>query len=393
MPTVKLTKRTVEAQSPGQKDTILWDTDLKGFGCKVTPSGRRSYFLYYRNASGSQRRPAIGTHGEITAEQARKIAQEWLHDIAKGNDPSKERHKKRRAPTVTVVCKRFLDEYSSQRNKSETYRNYRSLIDRFILPAWGHRKIEDITRKDVSELHNQHRETPYQANRLLSVISKMMNLAEVWEYRPDGSNPALHVKKFDEHKRERFLSPDELGRLSTVLNEIEKAGSEMQSCVDAVRLLIATGCRLSEILELKWEYVDLDRQRLNLPDSKTGAKVVHLNGLALEILKGIEHQPDNPYVIVGKKAGSHLINLQKPWRRIRKQAGLANIRIHDLRHSYASFAAGLGHDLHMIGKLLGHTQPQTTHRYAHLADDPVKLANEKVGTLLQEIMNAGRHAS
>ena len=389
MPTIKLTKRTVEAQALGKKDIILWDTDLKGFGCKVTPKGRRSYFLYYRNDNGSQRRPAIGTHGKVTAEQARKIAQEWLHDVAKGNDPSRERHKKRKAPTVPDVCKRFLEEYSSQRNKSETYRNYRSLIERFIVSSWGHRKIEEITRKDVAELHNKHRQTPYQANRLLSVISKIMNLAEVWEYRPDGSNPALHVKKFEEHKRERFLSPDELGRLSTVLNEIEATGSEMQSCIDAIRLLIATGCRLSEILELKCEYVDLDRQRLNLPDSKTGAKVVHLNGLAVEILKGIERQPDNPFVIVGKKVGSHLINLQKPWRRIRKLAGLENVRIHDLRHPYASFAAGLGHDLHMIGKLLGHTQVQTTHRYAHLADDPIKLANEKVGTLIQEMMTPG----
>jgi integrase len=149
-------------------------------------------------------------------------------------------------------------------------------------------------------------------------------------------------------------------------------------------LLIATGCRLSEILELKWEYVDFGRQRLSLslPDSKTGAKVIHLNGLALEILKSIKRRPDNSYVIVGKKPGSHLINLQKAWRRSRKRADLENVRIHDLRHSYASFAAGLDHDLRMIGKLLGHSQPQTTHRYAHLADYPVKLANEKVGTLI-----------
>jgi integrase len=156
---------------------------------------------------------------------------------------------KRQAPTVADVCKRFLDEYSSHRNKDGTRYNYERLIDRFILPVWGHRKIEDITRKDVTEMHNQHRETPYQANRLLSVISKIMNLAEVWEYRPDGSNPAQHVQKFEERKRERYLTPEELVQLSIVLNEIEQTGSEMQSCVDAIRLLIATGCRLSEILE------------------------------------------------------------------------------------------------------------------------------------------------
>ena len=392
MPNVKITKRSVEAQLPGKKDIILWDTELKGFGCKVTPKGRRSYFLYYRNGSGRQRRPAIGTHGKITAEQARKIAQEWLHEVSKGHDPSVERQDKRHAPTVAFVCKRFLEEHSSHRNKDGTRYNYERLIQRFILPAWGNRKVREITRKDVSELHHQLLKTPYQANRVLGLISKVMNLAEVWEYRPDGSNPTLHVSKFEERKREHFLTADELSRLSNVLNELEASGTEMASCVAAVRLLIATGCRLSEVLTLQWDWVDFDRQRLNLPDSKTGAKVVHLNGLAVEILKGIERQPDNPYVIVGRKPGSHLINLQKPWRRIRKLAALDNVRIHVLRHSYASFAAGLGQDLHMIGKLLGHTQAQTTHRYAHLADDPVKLANEKVGTLIQGIMNqAGSH--
>lgn len=135
MPTAKLTKRAIEAQVPGKKDIILWDTELKGFGCKVTPNGRRSYFLYYRNASGSQRRPAIGAHGKITAEQARKIAQEWLNEVSKGNDPSRERHARRQAPTVADVCKRFLDEYSSQHNKKSTVYNYQNLIDRFILPA------------------------------------------------------------------------------------------------------------------------------------------------------------------------------------------------------------------------------------------------------------------
>lgn len=390
MPSAKLTKRTVESHPPGEKDIVLWDTEIKGFGCKITPKGKRSYFLYYRNESGTQRRPRIGTHGQITCEQARKQAQEWLHEVSQGSDPSQERKNKRRAPTIAALCIKFLDDHSSQHNKPGTHYNYERIIDRFILPAWGARKVHEITRKDVTELHNRLKDTPYQANRVLGLISKMMNLAEAWEMRPDNSNPTLHVQKNKERKRKRYLTADELARLSIALNEAEETSTEMGSVVAAIRLLIATGCRLSEILTLQWDWIDFDRRRIDLPDSKTGEKVIHLNGLALEILSNLEHQPDNPYVIVGAKPGQHLVNLQKPWRRIRKQAGLEDLRIHDLRHSYASFAVGLGQDLHMIGKLLGHTQAQTTHRYAHLADDPVKAANDSVGDAISKMMKNGQ---
>ena len=286
MPNVRLAKRSVEAQAPSTKDIILWDTELKGFGCKVTPKGRRSYFLYYRNASGSQRRPAIGTHGKITAEQARRIAQDWLHEVSRGNDPSKERRGQRQAPTVANVCNRFLEEHASQRNKNGTRYNYERLIERFVLPAWANRKVHEITRKDISELHHQLRKTPYQANRVLGLVSKMMNLAEVWEYRPDGTNPTLHVKKFGEQKRERFLTTEELGRLSTVLNDLEETNSEMASCVAAVRLLIATGCRLSEILTLEWDWVDFDPSAPEPPRQQDRGEDHSPEGLAVEILKG-----------------------------------------------------------------------------------------------------------
>jgi len=390
MPNVKITKRAVEAQIPGSKDIILWDTELKGFGCKVTPSGRRAYFLYYRANGGTQRRPTIGVHGQITAEIARKIAREWLADIAMGGDPSRERKTLRKAPAMAEFCERFMREHADVHNKDGTRYNYDRLIERFILPTLGARKVREITRADIQALHQRHRDTPYQANRLLGLLSKMFNLAEAWGYRPDHSNPTLHVKKYKESKRERFLSPDELGRLSDVLNELERTGKEMPSVIAAIRLLIATGARMSEILTLRWDWVNLDKRRLELPDSKTGAKFIHLNGLAMEILSAIDRDPENPHVISGGKSGQHLVNLQKPWRRIRKLADLENVRIHDLRHSFASTAAGLGQDLNMIGKLLGHTQAQTTHRYAHLADDPVRDASERIGDALAEAMKKPR---
>jgi integrase len=386
MSKAKLTKRYVENAAPGSKDIILWDTEIRGFGCKVTPKGKRSYFLYYRNESGRQRRPTIGTHGNITCEQARAIAQDWSADVRQGRDPSSERQSKRKAPTIADLCERFLREHSVVHNKEKPHYNNCRLVERFVLTAWSGRKVHEITRKDVSVLHHQLRKTPYQANRVLAMISKLMNLAEQWGYRPDGTNPTKHVEKYRESKRERYLTGEELSRLSAVLNEADTTATEEPAVTAAIRLLIATGCRMSEILTLEWSWVDIDRRRLNLPDSKTGAKTIHLNGLAIEILSGIQRIPDNPHVIVGAIAGQHLVNLQKPWRRIRKAAQLENLRIHDLRHSFASFAAGLGEGLNMIGKLLGHSQAQTTHRYAHLADDPIKAANERVGEAISGLM-------
>ena len=223
-----------------------------------------------------------------------------------------------------------------------------------------------MQRKDIAKLHHDMRDKPYQANRTLGVLSKMFSLAEVWGLRPDGSNPCRHVKRYKERNRERFLSPEETERLGEVLRGAE---DEMPSAVAAFRLLLLTGCRLSEIQFLRWEYVKDDY--IELPDAKTGGRVVPLG------TRGTRHpgrtfqrEDDNPWVIAGRLPGSHITDLQKPWRRIRARAGLEDVRIHDLRHSYASRALALGESLTMIGKLLGHTQVQTTARYAHLARGP-----------------------
>jgi integrase len=224
------------------------------------------------------------------------------------------------------------------------------------------------------------------ANRVLALLSKMMNLAEKWGLRPDGSNPCRHVDKYGETKRERFLSADELARLGDVLAEAERTATELPGAIAAVRLLALTGCRVSEIVTLRWQDVDLAAACLRLPDSKTGAKTVHLNAPALAVLAAIERDPGSPWVIRGGKPGARLINLQKPWRRIRANAGLENVRLHDLRHSHASVAVGLGEGLPMIGKLLGHSTVATTARYAHLAADPVKAATERVGAAIAGMM-------
>ncbi len=207
----------------------------------------------------------------------------------------------------------------------------------------------------------------------------MRSAAGMWGLRPDGSNPCLHVKRYREEKRERFLSAEEFARLGRVLDEILQEGSESRSALVAIRLLMLTGCRLSEIQKLQWEHVDLEAGELRLPDAKTGGRAVPLAPSAVRLLESLPRDEDNCWVIAGKKPGSHLTDLQHPWRRIRARAELDDVRIHDLRHSFASRALALGEGLPMIGKLLGHTQVQTTARYAHLARDTVKASAARIG--------------
>ena len=216
-----------------------------------------------------------------------------------------------------------------------------------------------------------------------------MNVAEKWGLRPDNTNPCRHVDKYPERKSRRFLSEAELAQLAQALADIEQTGTEMRSAIAAIRLLVFSGARLSEILTLRWEYVDIEGQCLRLPDSKTGAKEIYLPPAALEVISDLEQQDGNPYVIVGKKPGSHLVNLQKPWRRIRRKAGLTDLRTHDLRHSFASMAVAGGLSLPVIGALLGHTQAATTQRYAHLAADPLKQAANLTGNRIAAAMGRG----
>lgn len=255
-----------------------------------------------------------------------------------------------------------------------------------ILPTLGTKKAVAVTRTDISKLHHAMRSTPGAANRTLALLSKMMNLAEKWGVRPDGTNPCRHVERNPERKMERFLSADELNRLGAALAEAEHTRTELPNVIAAIRLLIFTGMRLNEALTLRWEHVDLERSCLHLPDSKTGAKAIYLSAPALEVLTRIDRQEGSPWVIAGARSGAHLVNLRKPWHRIRQRASLDDVRLHDLRHSFASIAAGLGEGLPMIGRLLGHTQAATTYRYAHLAADPVRMANERIGATIVGMM-------
>ena len=384
----KITKRLVEAAKPQDKDYIICDDDLAGFAVRILPSGRRSYIVQYR-IGNRYRRMSLGAHGVLTPEKARRMAFKVLAAVKEGEDPAGERSRARKACTVKELAERFDQEHISVRLKPGTATEYRRNLRRFILPALGRLKVADVTRADVAKFHHDLRHIPYQANRNLEVISKMFSMAEMWGMRPDGSNPRLHIKKYPEEKRERYLSQKELSDLGSVLNEAEEMGVDDIYAISAIRLLIFTGCRLNEIMSLKWTEVDFANTCLRLSDSKTGARVVHLGPPALDLLKNLKRQPKNPWVICGKIPGTNRKEIQKFWRRIRKRAGIEDVRIHDLRHSFASNAVAQGMSLPMIGKLLGHTQVQTTARYAHLGADPVKAAASSVSCNIFDSLNSG----
>ena len=377
----KITRRTDDALVGQERERVVWDDDLKGFGVRVHPTGRKVYIVKTRYR-GRVIKMTIGPHGAVTPSYARVRAAEIITDARAGKNPT---GRNADAPTMTALGKRFLKEYVSTHCKPSTAEEYRRSVKLFIDPRIGRYRVPDIQRSDIAALHHDMRDTPYQANRTLGVLSKMFNLAELWDLRPDGSNPCRHVKRFREEKRERFLSDVEYQRLGAALKEIVVDGSVTTSAIAAVRLLMLTGCRLSEIQKLRWEHVDLEAGELRLPDTKTGAKVVYLGDPAIAVLERIDRRDGNPWVIAGRKPGSHLTDLQHPWRRIRARAELDDVRIHDLRHSFASGGLLVGEGLPMIGKLLGHTQVQTTARYAHLANDPVKSAANRIASRIAEV--------
>lgn len=380
----RITKRLVDSAKPKDKDYFLWDSDMPGFGLRIMKTGKKSYMVQYRHG-GRTRRVTFGRVGVMTPEEARSEARDLLTAAGKGDNPADNIQKYRETPTVADICKRFMTEYVPTRCKETTRKEYQRAVDLFIDPAIGPRKITDIQRADISKLHHDYRAKPYQANRTLGVLSVMFNQCEIWGLRPEGSNPCRHVKKYREEKRERFLDEVELRRLWLALEDCEKDGSESASACNAFRLLILTGCRLREIQTLKWEYIKPDG--IYLPDSKTGAKKVYIGDDVKTLLGSFTKRNDNPYVIAGKVKEQYLTDLQKPWRRIRKKAELEDVRIHDLRHSFASFGLASGLSLAEIGKLLGHSQIQTTARYAHLAETIAEEAANKTSSGIMSRLN------
>ncbi len=385
----KITKRAVDSITLAKTDRFLWDTDLHGFGLKVTPTGTRIYILQYRmgGRGSASRRYTLGKHGPWTPDAARKEATRLLGLIATGTDPAEAKQQDKGGLTLTIFAERYLKEYAELQKKPRSVAEDRRNLNNLVLPTLGAKRIDKISRSHIAKLHHDLKQTPVAANRVLAVLTTLFNLAEKWGYRPDGSNPCRHVPKYKEEKRERFLNEGELTRLGKVLAKAEQDKAHSLSVIAAIKLLIFLGARLSEVLTLRWDFINFEKQNLRLPDSKTGAKTVYLNAPALAVLDSLPRIEGNPYVLPGNKRGAHLVNLHAGWIELRKEANLEDVRLHDLRHSFASVGAGAGMSLPTIGALLGHRHAATTNRYAHLDQDPLKKANDEIGDRLHAAMS------
>lgn len=388
---------------------IAYDQDLTGFGLRVATNGRLSWFIEYRPGAGGRRVPKkrmyFGSR-EFTPEQARQAAKEMLAAVALGGDPAAKRRQEREAETFREFAERYLREEAATKLKPGTVANYRIAIRKHAAPEIGSAKLNRITTAQIDRLHRNIGETrPMTANRVMECISSIFRYAATCNIVPVGHNPTRGIRAFREQRRERFLNGEELGRLGDAIREAETVG--IPFTVDAnnpkskhapktgsiridihttaaLRLLILTGARLREILDLRWEYVDYQRGLLLLPDSKTGRKAIVLNGPALGILRGLDQSGE--WVIKSEGEDKPRADLNRPWRTISARAKLPGVRIHDLRHTHASVGAAAGLGLPIIGKLLGHTQASTTMRYAHLDSDPLRVASNLIAESLASQM-------
>lgn len=410
MPVMKISRKEIKALPPIEKRTTLYDTDLTGFALRVEPTGRMTYFIEYRPGAGgrniAKKRYNIGTTAEMEPEKAREVAKTLLAGIRLGDDPAAAKAKSRTVPTFQKFATDHLDaahEIATEHPEKAilrpgSIRNYRSLLKRHVGPAIGSRQLDVIARDEIKRLHTKIGKTsPTIANRALEFVGSIYRAAADAGHVPEGTNPARGLKAFKETSRERFLSPEELARLGQAIATAEtvgipyeppaRAGKQLKhvpkalppSIIDeymaaAFRLLIFSGARLREILHAKWADIDMQRGLLTV-FGKTGKRHIVLPAPALEILSRLP-KTNSPYVIQSGDPERPKADLNRPWRGIRRMAELEGVRIHDLRHSFASVAVSGGASLPMIGRLLGHSQPGTTSRYAHLADDPVRAAAE-----------------
>jgi integrase len=375
----KLSKTVVERIKAADQDVAVWDETLPGFGVRVKPSGVRSYMIQYRaRNTGASKRLTIGQHGPLlTFDQAKKQARAMLADAMRGADPVEARRATRRAPTVADLAADYLERHAIPKKRPKSVRDDRAMLDNIILPKLGAKKVASIGRRDIEAIHVAMKERPYQANRVLSLMSKMFNLAVEWQWRPD--NPAKGIERYEEQKRDRWLSDDELRRLCTALDEHPN-----RRAANAVRLQLLTGARLGEVLTSRKEDYDLQRGVWTKPSHQTKQKRTEhlpLSAQALALIASIIEmsEPDSRFLFPGNKPGQPLREIKKFWSTVMRKAGITNYRRHDNRHTYASHLVSSGLSLEIVGRLLGHTTATTTKRYAHVADDPLRAATDRFG--------------
>jgi len=365
--TGKLTKRFIDSIDVPEEDGQIFvrDTALPGFGMRIT-RGMKTFILE-RRIRGRSRRITIGPYGPLTVDDARDKAERMIGQIADGQDPAQERLDQKRELTLETLIALYRERHLPRKKSSK---NDEIQINAY-LNTWKNRKLSAIRRKDIVDLHLKTGENhgQYAANRLISLLRKMFNLAKIWGIY-EGENPASGIEMFPEKKRERFVHPDELPRMMKALK------SEKNFYIQAAFLIcLLTGARKMEVLSMRWEDVNLEEGAWRIPETKAGrSHLIPLPSPAIDLLQKLPLVHDNPYVFPGRTG--HLVNINKAWKRIRTEAKLEDVRIHDIRRTLGSWLAGSGASLPLIGKVLGHTQPSTTAIYARLDLEPVRAALE-----------------
>ena len=357
---------------------IRWDELVAGFGLRIYPPNaegvsRKSFVLNYR-FKGIERMMVLGGYGvEFTLDQARKKAKKLLANLDTTDPLENKRKAAVKGETVADLCEAYLERYAKPHKK--TWRKDQSRIERIILPKWGKRAADSLTRKDVASLHSRiGAKTPFEANRIREQLAKMFALGEDWGFLPkDHQNPATKIKDFKEHQRDRWLTHEELPRLAEAIDAEENP--YVRACF---WLLLHTGLRKNELLRAEWSHVNWERQELRIPETKSG-RVHHvpLTPPALALLTDLQQVQGNPYIFVGHVIGKHLVNVDKAWRRIRKAAGVEDLRLHDLRRTVGSWLAQSGASLHLIGRVLNQSTQSATAIYARFGESHVREALDR----------------
>lgn len=378
---IRLTDKLIKSASPpAHSNRITYDSEVKGFGFRITAGGARAFILNYR-AGGRERRVTIGAYPDWSVSAAREEAKRLKRQVNLGADPMGKRHADRAAPTVAQLAGRYLCKHAIHK-VPRAQDDDRAMIEKLILPAIGQIKVQDVRRDDIDQLHRQvGRTRPIRANRMAQLLSKLFTLAIRWEYRPD--NPVQGLRRNPEMKRTRYLSSAEMQRLLQALNDHPN-----QQSANVVRLLLLTGARRGEVLSAQWDQFDLKAGIWIKPSAHTKQKKEHrvpLSAGAIQLLTRIQATRDAEYVFPGLNPDEPLKEIKRFWATICKRANLPDFRLHDLRHTYASILASAGLSLPVIGALLGHTQPNTTARYSHLYDDPLREATERVHAVLNGV--------
>lgn len=380
----RLTDKLVKSLEPPETGNIItYDDEIKGFGVRITATGARAFILNYRT-SGRERRMTIGAYPDWSVAAAREEAKILKRLVDRGEDPMGERHAERAAPDMQDLADRYMEEHLPKKRPS-SQRNDRHMLNALILPPLRRLKVADVAYADIDALHRALKKTPYRANRVVALLSKMFNLAIRWEMRSD--NPAKGIERFPEPKRERYLSGEERVRLLNAMSEHSAQSTINHQTVQAFRLAMLTGARIGEVLGAAWDQLDLAKAVWTKPSAITKQKTTHrvvLNAPTVALLTELQNTSKSPYLFPSPTGAGPQTDYKKAWAKIRDTADLPGLRVHDLRHNFASEGASAGLSLPMIGALLGHTNPATTARYAHLMDDPLREATERIGSRLSD---------